>query len=253
MNVAVCVKHAVDEGELRADPSGGPQLKGALSKMGSFDRNAVEEAVRVKESRGGTVTVFSLGGPDSKKTVKEALAMGCDKGVLVLSARQLDALSSSYFLSRALKRAGAFDLVFFAEGSSDTYQGLVGPMVARWLGMPFLGFARKVDVDSASVRVEVALEDRAESEETDLPAVISVVSEVNTPRYPTLLQIMQTSKKPLEEVNLESLADGNEPKAGVVVGAVAVQSVDRKRVVFEGPPEETASKLIEALRKEGAI
>lgn len=253
MNIAVCVKHAVDEGELRADTSGRPQLQGALSKMGSFDRNAVEEAIRLKESNGGSVTVVCLGGADSKKTLKEALAMGCDKALAVASAKALDALATSYYLSRALKKAGPFDVVLLAEGASDTYHGLVGPMLARWLGLPFLGFARKVEVNGSKVRTEAALEDRAESCETVLPAVISVVSEVNTPRYPTLLQIMQAAKKPMEEVTVESLADEGAPKVGVTVGDVVVHSVDRKKLVFEGPAEETSRKLIDALRKEGLL
>lgn len=252
MNIAVCVKHAVDEGELRADPSGKPLLQGALARMGSFDRNAVEEAVRARESKGGTVTVVSLGGPDSKKTLKEALAMGCDKAVNVLSTRELDTLGTAYYISRALKKAGPFDIIFFAEGASDTYHGLVGPMVAQWLEMPFIGFARKVELADGSVRAETTLDDRAELDETKLPAVVSVVSEVNTPRYPTLLQIMQASKKPMEDIGADSLSEGA-PEVAVRVDTVTVQSVNRKKVVYEGPAEETSRRLLDALRKEGVV
>lgn len=253
MKVAVCVKHAVDEGELRADSSGRPQLQGALSKMGTFDRNAVEEAVRVKESRGGTVTVLSLGNQDSKKSVKEALAMGCDRAVMISSAAEIDTLTTSYYLSRALQKTGPYDVIFFAEGASDTYDGLVGPMVAEWLGIPFLGYAKKVEVAESTLRVEASLDDRAEADETALPAAVSVVSEVNSPRYPTLLQIMQASKKPLEELTPDSLRDERLPRTGVTVTGTTVQSVSRKKLIFEGPAEETAQKLLDALRKEGVV
>jgi len=253
MNIVVCVKHAVDESELRADAAGKPQLLGAQSKMSAFDRNAVEEAVRMREKKTGTVTVLSIGSGDWKKTVKEALAMGSDKAIAVNSGQQLDALSTSYYLSRAIRRAGAVDLVIFSEGASDTYQGLVGPMTAEWLRLPFLGYARKLEVGDGSVRGELAFEEHEEVAEAGLPAVVSVVSEINEPRYPTLLQIMQASKKPMEEVVLDSLKDENIPQAQVRVTDVQVQALSRKRVVFEGTPEEGSRKLVEALRKDGVL
>ena len=94
MNIVVCIKHAVDESELRADAGGKPQLQGAQAKMSTFDRNAVEEAVKVKEAKTGTVAVVSLGNGDWKKSIKEALAMGCDRAVAVNSAdQQLDTIA----------------------------------------------------------------------------------------------------------------------------------------------------------------
>lgn len=253
MNVVVCVKHAIDESELRADPSGSPQLQGAQTRMSTFDRNAVEEAVRVKEARGGSVSVVSLGSGDWKKTIKEALAMGADRAYAVNSAERLDAPATSYYLSRAIRRAGPFDLVLFSEGSSDTYLGLVGPMTAEWLGLPFLGYARRLEVRDATLRCDLSLEEEDEVVEADLPAVVSLVSEINSPRYPTLLQIMQASKKPMEEVALESLRDAECPSPRVTVGGVKVQTTSRKKVVFEGTPDESSRSLVEALRKEGAI
>jgi len=253
MNIVVCVKHAVDESEVRADSSGKPQLQGALSKMSTFDRNAVEEAVRIKEKKAGAVTVVSLGSGDWKKSLKEALAMGCDRAVALNSSEQLDAASTAYYLSRAIKRAGPVDLVILSEGSSDTYHGLVGPMTAEWLGMPFMGYARRLEVSDGSVTCELALEEHEEVAEASLPAVVSVVSEINEPRYPTLLQIMQASKKPMEEVTLDSLKDEGLPPVRVTVTDVQVQALSRKKVLFEGTAEESSKKLVEALRKEGVI
>ncbi|MDA4114049.1 MAG: electron transfer flavoprotein subunit beta/FixA family protein [Thaumarchaeota archaeon] len=254
MNLVVCVKHAVDESELRADAAGKPQLLGAQAKMSTFDRNAVEEAVRIKEAKTGTVTVVSLGSGDWKKSIKEALAMGCDRAVAVRSAeQQLDALATSYYLSRAIKHVGQVDLVILSEGASDTYHGLVGPMTAEWLNLPFMGFVRKLELRDGAVKGEIALEGHEEVAEAALPAVVSVVSEINSPRYATLLQIMQASKKPMEEVALESLKGPDAPQGGVRVVEIKVQSMSRKRVIFEGNPEESALKLVEALRKEGVI
>ncbi len=253
MNVVVCVKHAIDESELRADSSGSPQLQGAQARMSTFDRNAVEEAVRIKEARGGAVTVVSLGSGDWKKSIKEALAMGADRAVAVNSSGQLDALATSYFLSRAITRSGPFDVVILSEGSSDTYTGLVGPMTAEWLRLPFMGYVRKLEVREGTLRCELSLEEHDEIAESDLPAVVTVVSEINSPRYPTLLQIMQASKKPMEEVSLDSLKENDSPASRVQVGEVKVQAVSRKRVFLEGTPEESSRSLVEALRKEGVI
>jgi electron transfer flavoprotein beta subunit len=226
--------------------------------MSTFDRTGVEEAVRLKEKRGGTITVIALGSNDWKKSIKEALAMGCDRALAVASSGYMDTLETSHVLSMAARKAGQFDLLICSEGSSDTYHGLVPPMIAEWLGLPFMGYVRKIDIDGAGVaRCELALEESVEVVEAKLPAVISVVSEINSPRYPTLLQIMQASKKPIEDVPLETLkaADGG---AGAPLGSVGVldisaQAMNRKRVIFEDPPDEAAGKLLDALKAEGAL
>ena len=253
MNVAVCVKHAVDEGELRADASGRPQLQGAQSKMSVFDRNAVEEAVRVREANGGSVTVITLGTTEAKKTVKESLAMGCERAVLIVSTVELDSLSASYFIAQAIRKSGPFDLVLTAEGASDTYDGLVGPMIAEWLALPFLGYSRKLELRDGTARSEAAMDTETDLLEAALPAVVSVVSEINSPRYPTLLQIMQASKKPIDEISLDSLRDARSPAPLVNVAEVKAQAVARKKILFEGTPEDSAQKLVDVLRKEGVI
>ncbi len=126
-------------------------------------------------------------------------------------------------------------------------------MAAEWLGLPFLGYARKLDVGDGTVRCDLALEEQEEVAEAALPAVVSVVSEINAPRYPTLLQIMQASKKPMEEVTLDSLKDERVPPVRVTVTEVQVQALSRKKVVFEGSPEESSKKLVDALRREGVL
>jgi electron transfer flavoprotein beta subunit len=129
----------------------------------------------------------------------------------------------------------------------------LGPMLAEWLKLPFMGFVRKLELREGAVKAELALEGHEEVAEADLPAVVSVVSEINSPRYPTLLQIMQASKKPMEEVTLESLKGADAPQGGVRVLDIHVQSMNRKKVILEGTPEESADKLVEALQKEGVI
>jgi electron transfer flavoprotein beta subunit len=125
-------------------------------------------------------------------------------------------------------------------------------MLAERLGFPYAGYARKIEVQGATSKVERALEESVEVVECPLPFVASVVSEINEPRYPTLIQIMQASKKPVEEINAQQL--GVSVQQGMVsVDSMTVQPMNRKRVVIEGTAEESASKLIEALASEGVI
>jgi electron transfer flavoprotein beta subunit len=252
MKIAVCVKQAIDEAELRIDPQGKPLLESAAAKMSTFDKNAMEEALRIKSAQGGEVVVLLVGNPDARKTLKEALAMGADRGVLVTAdILKIDALLTAELLAAATKKAGPFDLVFCSEGSSDVYTGLVPPMLATLLGLPYVGHARKVELAS-TLRAERSLEDSIEVVETRLPSVVSVVSEINEPRYPTLIQIMQASKKPIEEVKAEALLPTSE-RTGASVLSMSAQSTSRKHVLIEGSPQEAAAKLVAELEKEGLL
>jgi electron transfer flavoprotein beta subunit len=253
VKIAVCVKHAVDESELKIDPSGKPLLEGAASKMGTFDKNAVEEALRVKASAGGEVVAVTVGRADARKSLKEALAMGADRGVHVLAELgALDPPKTAGLLAAALAKTGPYDIVLCSEGSSDTYTGLVPPMVAERLGVPYVGYARKLELAGRALKAERSLEESLESVESPLPAVVSVVSEINEPRYPTLIQIMQASKKPVEELRPEQLAAGDAAPPTAVL-SMAAQPQNRKHVMIEGTPDEAASKLLDALVKEGVL
>jgi electron transfer flavoprotein beta subunit len=253
MRIAVCVKQAVDETELKVSPDGTPLIAGAATKVSTFDKNAVEEALRLKSAGAGEVVVFTVGPPDARKAMKEALAMGADKGFhVVADAEKLDSMLVSQLLAKAIQRCGPFDATLCSEGSSDTYCGQVPPMLAENLGQPYAGYARKVELAGKAAKVERALEDRVEVVECPLPFVASVVSEINEPRYPTLIQIMQASKKPVEEATPQSLGLSDQ-QATVKVESMSAQQMNRKRVLIEGTPEEEAAKLVEALAKEGVI
>jgi electron transfer flavoprotein beta subunit len=253
MKIAVCVKHAVDETELKVDSGGSPQLKGAPTKMSTFDKNAVEEALRLKAAHQGEVVIVTVGTPEARKTMKEALAMGADRGVLVSAdPMAMDTSRTAELLAAALKKGGPYDMVLCSEGSSDMYSGLVPPMLGEILGLPYVGYARRIEASGQTARVERALEDSVEVVEAPTPLVVSVVSEINEPRYPTLIQIMQAGKKPMEELSPEVLMPGAGQSASFVRGMKA-QAMARKRILFEGPPEETARKLVDALGAEGVL
>lgn len=255
MNIVVLVKSAVDEAELRVDPSGRPVLQGAATKMSTFDLNGVEEAVKQKEANGGTVTVISLGGQEAKKAIKEAMAMGGTRGVHIVAEPEAapDSIGTAHCLAQATRRLGQVDLVVCSEGASDTYQGQVGAMVAEFLDMPFLAYARRLETYGGKVTCEQAFEGGVRTLQAKLPAVVSVVSEANVPRYPTLIQVMVAGKKPIEDVPLSTLQGTDYPRTGTQVLDVSVQAANRKRVVLPGTPEEAARKLADALKQEGVL
>jgi electron transfer flavoprotein beta subunit len=250
---AVCVKNAVDETELKIDQGGRPVLGGAASRMSAFDKNAVEEALRLRSLHGGEVVAFTVGTAEAKKTLKEALAMGVDRGVLVVADQgKIDTLQTAGLLSAAITGEGRFDAVLCSEGSSDTYTGLVPAALAEILELAYVGYSRKVEILGETAVLERSLEDSVEKVEALLPFVASVVSEINEPRYPTLIQIMQASKKPITEVAAGQLALEATRSSPVIMG-MSAQPSNRKHVVLDGTPEEAAAKLIEALEKEGVL
>jgi electron transfer flavoprotein beta subunit len=250
MKIAVCVKVAIDESELKTGPDGSPQLQGATTKVSTFDKNAVEEALKLRAEQGGEVVAFTVGGSDGRKALKEALAMGADRGVHVIrEGGELDSLGTARLLASVIAPRGPFDCVICAEGSSDVYTGLVPAMLGELLSLPYVGYARSLQVREGKALAERSLEDSTETVEAQVPFVASVVSEANEPRYPTLIQIMQASKKPVEEVRSGAETAGG----GVKVISMKAGSSTRRLRLVEGPPDEAAAKLAGLLEEAGVL
>ena len=259
--IVVCFKHVFDETDLRIDRQNNKiNFEGAKTKISDDDKNAIEEAVRLKEKNGGSITAVCLGPADAKKSAKEALAMGCDRARLLVDAafQEGDALTTSYALSQAIKKIAKYHIILTASGTTDSYTGIVGPALAEYLGVPHVAYAVKISPSSSGkLTIDRALDEGIETVECDLPAVISVSREINQPRFPTLIQIMSAGKKELLEWNAQAI--GVDPslvgKSGskVEVKSLSVPKSARKKVIFEGKPEETAKQLAEALLKEGVV
>lgn len=254
MRIVVCVKQALDVYNLKVDPTTRePQVKGAALKISDFDKNAVEEAVRIKEKlKTGTITVVATG-PTVKDAIKEVLALGADDAVLVQDEafRAMDSFTASLVLEKAIRTLGHVDLILCGETSIDAYAGQVPPMLAERLGFPLASYARKVVAEEGKVVVSRTVEEGEEELEVPLPAVVTVGQEINQPRLPALMQILQAGKKPVKALTLAEL--GVDVAKETKVRAVKVLSplMERKKVVFKGMPEETVPKLVEALKKEG--
>jgi electron transfer flavoprotein beta subunit len=258
--IIVCFKHVIDETELRIDRANNKiNFEGAKTKISDDDKNAIEEAVRIKEKNGGSITVLCQSSVDAKKSVKEALAMGCDRARLLndIAFQDGDALSTAYILSQAVKKVGKFDIIITSTGTTDSYSGIVGPALAEYLDLPQLTYASKISLSGSKITVDRLLEDGVETVESELPVLVTVSREINQPRFPTLLQIMGAGKKELLEWNASSL--GIEvSKVGKVGSKILVNSLNvpkssRKKLIFEGKPEESAKELSDILVKEGIV
>lgn len=201
MKIAVCIKRVPDsETRVKIAPDGKSlDEAGVKFVLNPYDEFAVEEALRRKEQAGaGEVVAVSLGPPAAQETIRTALAMGVDRGVLLQTDRiPADGLVAARAIAAELKD-GAFDLILFGKVAIDDYNHQVGPMVAELLGLPCVTSVSHLDLADGKGVAEREIEGGIEVCEFPLPAVLTVDKGLNEPRYPALKGIMAAKKKPLE-------------------------------------------------------
>ncbi|MHB0857349.1 MAG: electron transfer flavoprotein subunit beta/FixA family protein [Anaerolineae bacterium] len=191
MHAIVCIKSVPDTTEVRINPETNTLMRGEVeSVINPFDTYAIEEAIRLREMHGGTVTVLTMGPPQAEKELREAIAMGCDQAVL-LSAREFagsDTWATAYTLAHAIRKLSPFDVVLCGKQAVDGDTGQVGPGIANQLGIPQLTYVSKVcalDLQTGAIQVERLLEEGRETVRADLPTLLTVVKDINQPRFPT--------------------------------------------------------------------
>jgi electron transfer flavoprotein beta subunit len=177
--------------------------------MNLFDEYAVEEGLRWNEKLGGKVTVLSLGPEEWKEQIRRALAMGATDALLLSdpSFAKLDVLGAARAVAAGIRKLGDVDLIICGRNSTDDESGAFGPTLARVLGWPQLTYAGKiVELDESGKRIvaERHLEEQIEIVESRLPAVVTVVKDINEPRYPSLLRIKRVARA---EIPIWSAAD----------------------------------------------
>jgi electron transfer flavoprotein beta subunit len=236
-----------------------PVLEGLPVIFGDMDKNALEEAVRIKEKHGAKVTVLSVGSAKLKDTVLEALAMGADEACIVVdpACEGSDTAASAMTLVKAIQKVAPYDLILVGEGSADNYSGQIGSRITEMLDIPQVTYVRELSIDGNTVTAVRDIEGTVEVVKADMPLVASVTSEINKPRRASLAQILRASRKPLnawtlKDLGIEASQVGSTASAIQVVTNLAPLQ-ERKGVIFEGDVEETVVKLVHALRKEGAL
>lgn len=186
MRVIACIKQVPDTREVKIDPKTGTLIReGIPSIINPADKNALEEALRIKEKHGGEVIVITMGPPQAEDALREALALGVDRVILVgdRAFAGSDTCATSYTLGRAIQKLGSFDVILCGWEAIDGNTAQVGPQLAELLGLPQATYAQKIDIDGGRAKVQRLLEDGYEVVETQLPLLVTVVKEINEPRH----------------------------------------------------------------------
>ncbi len=249
MKIAVCLKRVPDSEariKIGADAKSIDE-SGVKFVLNPYEEYAVEEALKLKEAVGsGEVVAISVGSEVSQETIRTALAMGADRGVLLKSdAVPLDPLPVAQALAAELKD-GEYDLIVFGKVAIDDYSHGVGVMVAELLGLPCVSAIVALEIADGKGKAEREIEGGVEVVEFSLPAVITAEKGLNEPRYPALRGIMMAKKKPLDVKDVSLDAGGIE-----VVGLAYPPERQAGRIVGEGA--DAVPALVDALRSEAKV
>ncbi|MCE4621522.1 MAG: electron transfer flavoprotein subunit beta/FixA family protein [Desulfurococcales archaeon] len=262
-DIVVLVKPALNPEMIRATPDGSVDVDAIPLKLSDIDRNALEEAAKLKQQLGGKIYALLVltWGPVAKRSrdlsmvVQEALAKGADEAFIVADDSIIpgDPVTTASAIVSALKAKGLSpSLILAGEATVDGFSGQVAGRVAAKLGLPYISFASRIEIKDGKIIADRDLEDEVVTVEAPLPAVVSVTREINQPRPPTLLQIRRAAKKPQHKIAASELEGLVKPKREYL--ELKVLAVKRKQVIIEGETlEEIAEKLVEELAKEGVI
>lgn len=211
MKIAVCIKRVADSETRVKTAADGKSLDDAGVKfiLNPYDEFAVEEALQRKEKAGaGEVVILALGGATAQETIRTALAMGADRGILLQTdAVPADGFVTAQAIAAELKAGGPWDLVLFGKMAIDDYNSQVGPMVAELLDLPCVTSVSHLTIENGVATADREIEGAVEVVQCPVPAVITTDKGINEPRYPALKGIMAAKKKPLD-VKPVSLSGG---------------------------------------------
>ncbi|WP_338777496.1 electron transfer flavoprotein subunit beta/FixA family protein [Metabacillus sp. FJAT-52054] len=256
MNIFVIMKRTFDTEEKISISSGRIQEDGAEFIINPYDEYAIEEAIQIRDAEGGEVTVVTIGGEEAEKELRTALAMGCDKAVLVNTEDDLedgDQFTSAKILSEFLKDKDA-DLILGGNVAIDGGSGQVGPRLAELLDIPYVTTITKLEIQGRKATVTRDVEGDSEIIETSLPLLITAQQGLNEPRYPSLPGIMKAKKKPLDELELDDLdleEDDVEPKTKTI--EIYMPAKKEAGKILQGELDAQVKELVSLLRNEAKV
>jgi electron transfer flavoprotein beta subunit len=258
MNIIVCIKQVPETTEVRINPETNTLIReGVKSIINPFDMYAIEEALRLKEKFGGKATVITMGPPQAEAALREAISMGIDEGIL-LSDRVFagsDTWATSYTLAGAIKKIGGFDLIICGKQASDGDTAQVGPGISMHLDIPQVTYVKKIEeIKDGLMRVERMTEEGFEIIETPLPALLTVVKEINEPRIPSLRGMMKAKQAKIvawsqKELGLDSQKLGLSGSPTQVIKIFTPPQRSGGQII-SGEVQEVVDKLAELLKGE---
>ncbi len=258
MNIIVCIKQVPETTEVRINPETNTLIReGVKSIINPFDMYAIEEGVQLKERFGGKVTVLTMGPPQAEAVLREAISMGADEGILVCDRAFAgsDTWATSYTLAGAIKKINAFDLIICGKQASDGDTAQVGPGISTHLNIPQVTYVKKVeDAKEDVMRLERMLEEGYEVVETPLPALLTVVKEINEPRLPSLRGMMRAKSAKIiiwsqKDLNLDPQQIG---LCGSPTQVVKIFTPPQRQggQMLKGEIPDIAGQLVKLLRSE---
>jgi electron transfer flavoprotein beta subunit len=263
MDIIVCIKQVPETTEVRINPETNTLIReGVKSIINPFDMYAIEEAVRLKEKFGGKTTVITMGPPQAEAALREAISLGIDEAVLVCDRAFAgsDTWATSYTLTGAIKKIGNFDLIICGKQASDGDTAQVGPGISAHLNIPQVTYVKKIEeVDPALgrkgwMKVERMMEEGFEIIETPLPALLTVVKEINEPRLPSLKGMMRSKSAKIitwtqKDLNLDAQGIG---LCGSPTQVVKIFTPPQRTggQILQGEVSEIATKLVGLLKNE---
>ena len=260
MNIVVCVKQVIDPEAPPAsfkinEANNRAEMRGAPPVIDPYGEYAVEAALRLKEAKGGKITIITLGINLLREVVKKPLAMGADELILLEDEAfsSGDGWSTAYALAMAIKKKGDFDLILCGREASDTNAGQTGAAIAEILGLPCVTLARKIEASDNKLRIERVNSSGYDVIESPLPTVVTVSNEIGQPRYPTIKGIMTAKKiEPLvwkpADISLD-LSTGTGNRRTKIYKLFQPVYEGKCEFISGETPEEMAVNLAEKLRE----
>lgn len=264
MDIIVPIKQVPETGNVKIDEEKGTMVReGVESIVNPLDLYAIELALQLKESYGGKITVISMGPLNAEKALREAMAMGCDEGVLI-SDRAFagsDTWATSYTLAQTIKKLGHFDMVITGVRATDGDTAQVGPGISAFLDLPLSTYTSSIkEITENTIVVERLLETGYETLKLPLPCLLTVIREIGYPRLPTLRGKQRARSREISIFGPKDI-DADSSLIGINGSPVKVVKITRPRVARNGKIidvgkaglRETMSELIDFLKGKSLI
>lgn len=252
MRILVCIKQVPGSTNVEVDPvTGVLKRDGIQSKMNPYDLYAIETALNLTERFGGSVEVLTMGPPQAKTVISEAICMGVERGT-VLSDRRFagaDVLATAYTVSQGIKKAGDFDLIICGKQTTDGDTAQVGAEVAEFLNLPNVANVLSVDVaDGDKIVVNASQDDKVVKMNVKLPCLISVDGDINSPRLPSYRVKKSITDDMIQFLSLDDFDDQNVDNYGLSGSATQVERIfppekNNEKHSIEGTSQEQADVL----------
>lgn len=258
MDILVCIKQVPGSTNVEVDPvTGVLKRDGIASKMNPYDLYALETAMLLTEKFGGSVEVITMGPPQAKSIITEAICMGAKKGT-VLSDRKFagaDVLATAYTLSQGIKKAGKYDLIICGKQTTDGDTAQVGAEISEFLNLPNVSNVLSIEnVQDGTITLTASQDEKIVKMNIKMPCVISVDADINTPRLPSFKVQKQVDDSVIQFLSFADFEDQNVNNYGLAGSATQVERIFppeklQEKCSIQGTPTEQANELYDLIRR----